>query len=51
MKIMENEENKGLIDKNDSEDYLVPFFQFICGALSLSLSLSHSWTLRVFLEH
>ena len=49
---MENEENRGLIDKKASEDQLGPFCQFNFGALSLfSLSLSHSWTLRVFLEH
>jgi len=47
---MENEENRGLIDKKASEDQLVrffsslvsvPFFQFSFGALSLfSLSLT-----------
>ena len=58
-KIMENEENRGLIDKKASEDQLaiffswlvgVTFFQFSFGALSL-FCLSLSWTLRVFLEH
>ena len=37
---MENEENRGLINKNASEDYLVTFFQFNFEALSL-FSLSH----------
>jgi len=32
---MENEENRGLIDKNASEDQLVTFFQWSFGALSL----------------
>ena len=40
-KIMENEENSGLIHKKVSEDQLVTFFQFSFGALSLfSLSLT-----------
>ena len=40
---MENEENRGLIDKKDSEDQFVTFLQFSFGALSLfSLSLSLS---------
>lgn len=44
---MENEENRGLINKKASEDQLVNFFQFSFGALSLfSLSLSLSPTLR-----
>ena len=52
---MENEENRGLIVKKDYEDqwesfWLKTFFQFSFGALSL-FSLSHSWTLIVFLEH
>ena len=36
---MENEENRGLIHKKDSEDQLVTFCQFSFAALSL-LSLS-----------
>ena len=32
---MENEENRGLIDKKDSKDQFVTFCQFIFGALSL----------------
>ena len=47
---MENEENRGLINKKPYEDQLVPFCQFSFGALCL-FSLSHSWTLREFLEH
>ena len=40
---MENEENRGLINKKDFADQLVSFFQCIFGALSLfSLSLSHT---------
>ena len=49
-KIMENEENIGLIHKNAYEDQLVTFCQFSFGALSL-FSLSYSWTLRVFLDN
>jgi len=38
---MENEENRGLIDKKAYEDQFVTFFHLIFGALSLfSLSLS-----------
>ena len=49
-KIMENEENIGLIDKMAFEDQLVPFCYFSFGALSLfspSLALGHlyfSWS-------
>ena len=52
-KIMENEENRGLIHKNALEDQLVTFCQFSKEHFhySLSLSLSYSWTLEVFLEH
>jgi len=41
---MENEENRGLINKKASEDQLVTFSQFKFGALSLfslSLTLGH----------
>ena len=38
---MENEENRGLINKKASEDQLVTFCQFSFGALSL-FSLSHT---------
>ena len=49
---MENVENRGLINKNASEDQWARLGQFSFGALSLfSLSLSYSWTLRIFLEH
>ena len=48
---MENEENRGLIDKKASEDQLVTFCQFSFGASLSILSLSHSWTLEGFLEH
>ena len=41
MKIMENEENRGLIDKKAYEDNIVTFFQFSFGTLSL-FSLSHT---------
>jgi len=43
-------ENRGLIDKKAPEDQFTVFCRVSFGALSLS-SLSHSWTLRVFLEH
>ena len=49
-KTMENEENRGLIDKKASEDQLVTFCQFTFGSLPL-FSLSYSWRLRVLLEH
>lgn len=49
-KKMENWRNRGLINKQASEDHLVTFCQFSFGDLS-PFSLSHSWTLRVFLEH
>ena len=50
---MENKENKGIFYKKDCEDQLVTFVSTFFGALSLfslslSLSLSHSWTLREF---
>jgi len=49
---MENEENRALINKKASEDQWARLGQFSFGVLSfLSLSLSYSWTLRVFLEH
>ena len=45
MKMMENQENRGLINKNASENQLasffLTFFQFKFGSLSL-FSLSHS---------
>ena len=47
---MENEENKGLIDKKAFEDQLVPFvafFELSHYSLSLSLTLGHlefSWS-------
>jgi len=47
---MENEENRGLIDKKANEDQFVTFFHFSFGALSLftlSLTLGHiefSWS-------
>ena len=53
---MENEENRGRINKKASEDHFVTFCQcyillvHIWSSLS-TLPLSHSWTLRVFLEH
>ena len=47
---MENEENRGLINKKSFEDQFVPFCLFSFGTLSL-FSLSHSWTHRFFLEH
>ena len=47
---MENEENRGHIHKKACEDQLVTFCQFSFGTLPL-LSLSYSWTLRVFLDH
>ena len=50
---MENEENRGLINKKASKDQLVPFVRVFweLSHYSLPLSLSHSWTLRVFLEN
>ena len=52
---MENEENRGLIDKNASGDQFTGLISSILDishySLSLSLSLTHSWTLRFFLEH
>ena len=51
---MENEENRGLINKKAFEDQLERFFTklLINAILELSLfSLSYSWILRVFLEH
>ena len=48
---MEHEENRGLIDKKAFEDQLVPFFSSVLELPHYSLSLSHPWTLRVFLEH
>ena len=41
---MENEENRGLIDKKSSNDQLVPFFSLVLELSHYSLSLSHSWT-------
>ena len=42
---MENEENRGLIDKKAYEDQFVVFCQFIFGALSLSLlDTKFSWS-------
>lgn len=45
--------NRGLIDKKAYEDQLVPFFSLVLDLshYSLSLSPSHSWALRDFLEH
>ena len=52
---MENEEIRGLIDKNASEDQFTSFFSNLWSVKFWSshyiLSLSYSWTLRVFLEH
>ena len=48
---MGNEENRGLIDKKDFEDQLVPFFSSVFELSHFSLSPSHSLTLRFFLEH
>ena len=49
---MENEENRGLINKNASEDQWERLGQFRFGALSLfSLSLAYSWILIFFLEN
>ena len=50
-KIMENEENRGLIHKKAFEDQLLTYFQFSFRSLSLfslSLSLSQSWTHQVY---
>ena len=44
---MENEEIRGLMHKKASEDQFMAFGQFSFGALSLF----HSWTLRVSLDH
>ena len=50
-KTMENEENRGLINKKASEDQFMDHVQCNFGALIiLSLSLSYSWILRVFLD-
>ena len=49
---MENEENRGLINKKAYEDQWARLGQFSFGALSLfSLSLSYSWLLRILLDH
>ena len=49
---MENEENRGAINKKAYEDQFVTFCEFNFGALIFySLSLSYSWKLRVSLEH
>jgi len=48
---MENEENRGLINKNAYEDQLIPFVNLVLDLSLYLLSLSHSWTLRAFLEH
>lgn len=51
-KIMENEENRGIINKKVSEVQWARLGQFNFGALSLfSLSLSYSWRFIIFLEH
>ena len=45
---MENEENRGLIDKKAFKDRFMAFVQFCFRALSLfSISLTFFWTLRV----
>jgi len=50
---MENEENRDLIDKKDSKDQFMAFVSSMVelSLYSLSLSLTYSWTLRLFLEH
>jgi len=49
---MENEENRGLINKKTSEDQLASLvWTSFGGVFFYFLSLSYSWTLRVFLEH
>ena len=50
---MENEENRCLIHKKASKDKLVTFFSFQVwiSLIILSLSLSLTQSLRVFLEH
>ena len=46
---MENEENRGLINKKASKDQWARLGQFSFGVLSLfSLSLSYSWILSFF---
>ena len=51
MKIMENEENRGIIDKKDYEDWLARYCSHFWSSLIIpSLSLSHTWTLRVSLS-
>ena len=46
---MEKEENRGLINKNAYEDQWAKAWsiEFWSSPIILSLSLSHSWTLRV----
>jgi len=41
---MENEENRGRIDKKASEDQLVPFFSSFLELSHYSLSFTHYWT-------
>jgi len=51
MKIIKFEENRGLIDKKASEDQCIGLASLVLEVSHCSPSLSHSWTLRVFLEH
>ena len=48
---MENEEIRGLVNKKASEDQLASSWPVQVWSSLIILSLSHSWSLRVFLEH
>jgi len=48
---MENEDNRGLNDKKDSKDQWASLISSVLDLSHYSLSLTRSWTLRVFLEH
>ena len=47
---MENEGNRGHINKKAYEDHFMNFFSSVLELSLYFLSHTHSWTLRVFLE-
>lgn len=49
-KMKENEEIRGLNDKKASEDLFMAFWQFLDVDFFYSLTLSYSWTPRIFLD-
>ena len=48
---MENKENRGLADQISYEDQFVPFFSLVLELPLSILSHTHSWRLKVFLDH